>query len=423
MSGLLEICRSPPSSEYVTVMEKNGEMKYVSSNMAEPLLGNYPDIRVSRDQARIASCRENVKSAFIPQEKTVWQKALHAWYDQGLTSSFEEIVESKEEGEQENSMDMPSTSLAQVLKQPGHVPVTHLAWDPSGKLLLSSSPTDTAIMVWSVPTEACTPLRRFGGGGISLLSWSPDGSKVLSATLSSMFRVWETTSWNCEVWSQLSGRCIAACWSCDGKMLLFAMEADPVLYCIKFGTLQHDFMLKDDTTAQVKSGSMGSAPMAVAVADLSDVILTSQSGEDVRIGGFVQQMVWNKTSERLAVLCRGPDEKISPFIIIFKTARHPVLQLLPSGFVKGEVGEIPHHIAFQPSFDQGALLSVVWSSGRVGYVPMYFVVEEHIASAQFQHTAVNGHSTRQLYTTPDSCAQNLCDHELQFLGKDMVLNR
>lgn len=24
-----------------------------------------------------------------------------------------------------------------------------------------------------------------------------------------------------------------------------------------------------------------------------------------RIGGFVQQMVWNKTSERLAVLCRG----------------------------------------------------------------------------------------------------------------------
>lgn len=74
----------------------------------------------------------------------------------------------------------------------------------------------------------------------------------------------------------------AACWSCDGKMLLFAMEADPVLYCIKFGTLQHDFMLKDDTTAQVKSGSMGSAPMAVAVADLSDVILTSQSGEDVR---------------------------------------------------------------------------------------------------------------------------------------------
>lgn len=43
-------------------------------------LGNYPDIRVSRDQARIASCRENVKSAFIPQEKTVWQKALHAWW-------------------------------------------------------------------------------------------------------------------------------------------------------------------------------------------------------------------------------------------------------------------------------------------------------------------------------------------------------
>lgn len=51
---------------------------FISENYFQ--LGNYPDIRVSRDQARIASCRENVKSAFIPQEKTVWQKALHAWW-------------------------------------------------------------------------------------------------------------------------------------------------------------------------------------------------------------------------------------------------------------------------------------------------------------------------------------------------------
>lgn len=36
-----------------------------------------------------------------------------------------------------------------------------------------------------------------------------------------------------------------------------------------------------------------------------------------------------------------------------------ILSVCCSGFVKGEVGEIPHHIAFQPSFDQGALLSVV----------------------------------------------------------------
>lgn len=32
-----------------------------------------------------------------------------------------------------------------------------------------------------------------------------------------------------------------------------------------------------------------------------------------------------------------------------------------SGFVKGHVGEVPHHISYQPSFEKGALLTVVSS--------------------------------------------------------------
>lgn len=41
----------------------------------------------------------------------------------------------------------PSSGCAQVLSHPGHSPVTSIAWSPSGSLLVSASPMDTAMMV------------------------------------------------------------------------------------------------------------------------------------------------------------------------------------------------------------------------------------------------------------------------------------
>lgn len=36
--------------------------------------------------------------------------------------------------------------------------------------------------------ESCVPLQRVGGGGVTYLSWSPDGSRLLAATPSALFR-------------------------------------------------------------------------------------------------------------------------------------------------------------------------------------------------------------------------------------------
>lgn len=141
----------------------------------------------------------------------------------------------------------PSSGCAQVLSHPGHSPVTTIAWSPSGSLLVSASPVDTAMMVgarffflsiflsqvnlimhelyiqytvcfqscsyddmsfrfqllqigsqlyvvlcliqvWNVAAEICVPLQRVGGGGVTNLSWSPDGSRLLAATPSALFR-------------------------------------------------------------------------------------------------------------------------------------------------------------------------------------------------------------------------------------------
>nr|XP_022307966.1 LOW QUALITY PROTEIN: aladin-like [Crassostrea virginica] len=180
----------------------------------------------------------------------------------------------------------PSTSSCQVLQQNHHAPVTCLAWDPSGRILLSASPVDTSLMAWDVPCmETCIPLRRLGGGGVSLLRWSPDGSKVLSATPSQLFRVWETRTWTCEVWTKCTSRC---------KMIK--------VRCCPIYVLCHDSV------------------------------------------SF-------------------------------------------SGLVQGETGEYPLHVSFQPSFDRGALLSVVWSSGVLRYVPLYFIPSDKIQNAQYHQPA------------------------------------
>lgn len=37
-------------------------------------------------------------------------------------------------------------------------------------------------------SESGVPLQRVGGGGVTFLSWSPDGSHVLASTPSALFR-------------------------------------------------------------------------------------------------------------------------------------------------------------------------------------------------------------------------------------------
>ncbi|CAG5120832.1 unnamed protein product, partial [Candidula unifasciata] len=81
----------------------------------------------------------------------------------------------------------PSSSTVQILHCGGCSPVTSLAWSPDGDHLISASPRHASIMVWDVPRETSVALRRDRGGGVSLLSYSTDGSKLFTSTLSPLF--------------------------------------------------------------------------------------------------------------------------------------------------------------------------------------------------------------------------------------------
>ncbi|XP_033762982.1 LOW QUALITY PROTEIN: aladin-like [Pecten maximus] len=498
MSGSIFTIFPPvPAEDSITLCEQNGQMVNVRSDGRVPAanrLPGYPDVTIPKDTTKSLSQRENAKSAFLSHDETVWKRAMHAWYEIGLSGVFEEIVNSQDEVPkwaaamarstltfvrgtnslhgslfphlsmsnediirkfthmvewasspvrafawhphttkfayameddsikvhmarnelvptlkhklQKNVSDLawrpqsasvlavacqsciliwqveptslatrPSTSSVQVLQQSNHAPVTSLSWDPNGCVLLSASPVDTAILAWDVPMETCIPLRRGGGGGVSMVSWSPDGSKVFTATPSNVFRVWETTRWSCEKWTKCLGRCKAACWSPDGSVLLFTTEREQIIYSLTFSTSRND-----------RGIVIGGSQSAVASVDLSEVEVKTEDNEDVEIGGLVHNMVWDSNGERLAVLLGG-GKNTKRMVVLFRTKVSPLLEVTPCGYIRGDNCGIPYHISFQPNYDNGALLTVVWSTGSVGYVPLYFVASDVVEYHRFQQNA------------------------------------
>jgi len=275
-----------------------------------------------------------------------------------------------------------SATYVQWLSYPGHSPVTCVQWDPRGKLLLSSSPRDSTMIIWDVASLASVPLRCVRGGGVSLIRWSPDGQRVFVATPTTTFRVWETHTWTNDSWFG-SGRCHAACWSPDGNILLTSMRDEPLVYSVTF------------SNAPSGSGDLvGGSKMALPVIDLSPVIL--QAGDEhLSIGGNAQLMEWDKSGKRLAICFNRKDSR-QELIAVFRTKTKPTLDISPCGFIRGRPGDVPQHFAFQDGFEGGALLTVCWSSGEISHIPFLFPT----SSSPWEDNMISGHTAQNVYASP-----------------------
>ncbi|XP_074623244.1 aladin-like [Acropora palmata] len=254
------------------------------------------------------------------------------------------------------------SSSVRHLSYPGHSPVVTLSWSPSGQLLVSGSPADSNLLVWDISLESATPLYR-AGGGVTLTTWSPDERNVFAATPSSLFRVWETQSWTCDKWSNLAGACQAACWSRDGKILVFSVANESALYSLQF----QDISDKQNNTSTSKG-----ARLAVKCADLAPHTWEMEQ-ESVTVGGFVRSMAWDPLGERLAVIFKGETEEAQELVTVFKTRLTPTFEIIPSGFVRGPPNTVPELVTFQQNFKKGALLTVCWSDGSVSFIPFLFL--------------------------------------------------
>eukprot|EP00095_Tigriopus_kingsejongensis_P003750 maker-scaffold911_size81771-snap-gene-0.22 protein:Tk03750 transcript:maker-scaffold911_size81771-snap-gene-0.22-mRNA-1 annotation:"Aladin" len=245
----------------------------------------------------------------------------------------------------------PSASCVTILPTPpGHAPVTSLQWDPKGNLLLSSSAADTSMILWNTASETKIPLRRVGGGGVHMVLWSPDASKVFAATPSTSFRVWDTIhQWTHERWNVLGGHVNSACWSPCGQYLLFTTNEEPLMFCLNFHPVD------------------GSSAAAVPVADLTNIEV-EVNHQIKTVGGLVQSMKWDPMGERLALSFQKSD-----VIALFATTLSPVLSLSPIGLIQGLDGETPMVVEFAQQCNEGSLLTVAWSSGRLQHIPLFYV--------------------------------------------------
>ncbi|KAI8439177.1 hypothetical protein MSG28_013024 [Choristoneura fumiferana] len=241
----------------------------------------------------------------------------------------------------------PSSSNAVVLKQPNHSPVTDVSWSPNGDLLISCSGADTSMLVWDVSMETAVPLRRVAGGGIVFSRWSFDATKVIAATSSIIFRVWDTKQWIPERWCARGGRAVAACWG-PNNVLLFAAKGEPIVYSLS------------------NTGLMNGAQTSKALPVLDVTKVELPSGEPV--GGPILDMCWDPTGRYLALLF----EESALVAVFCTTSLLMQLKITPCCFVSGLEMEVPSTMAFQQNFADGACLTVAWSSGRVQHFPIVY---------------------------------------------------
>lgn len=170
----------------------------------------------------------------------------------------------------------PSAACVSLLSEDlkHHQPVTSLQWNPQGTLLLSCCASDNSMYVWNTASELSVPIKRLGGGGVHLATWSPLGSAVVAATTSTVFRIWNTSNWTPERWWTQSGFINNFAWSPCGSTILFTTSEDCRIFCLR--------LTADDEEVQ-------SAGAAVPIMDLSKALMSLTECEDeLVVGGQVQ---------------------------------------------------------------------------------------------------------------------------------------
>ncbi|KAK3878112.1 hypothetical protein Pcinc_017224 [Petrolisthes cinctipes] len=271
-----------------------------------------------------------------------------------------------------NAMLRPSGSCATFLPCPGTSPITTLSWHPRGNVLVCAGGSSSQVVVWDVWREVSVVVHSGSGGTVTLAVWSPDSSRLFVAYSSKIMRVFETHGWNYEQWS-VDSPVVSAVWSRRGHLLLFVTQEDPVLYHLAF----------------LPGEGVGGTQVAAQVADLTQIAVATLEGDQISVGGAVKQIAWDPRSERLAVVFHN-----SQLLALFHTHTHPSLHLAPGGFICGEPGCVPVTVSFQQNLSSGAVLSVVWSSGKVTHLPMRYSSRDPLAASFIHNTSLShAHST------------------------------
>lgn len=238
------------------------------------------------------------------------------------------------------------TLKSQSLTLANPVPVTSMAWNPSGTLLAAASIASPDIQLWDVDQQTATPLKRVGMPA-ALVNWSPNGGFLCATTTSNVFRIWKMDTLSQSRWSIDRGTVQSACWTPCNNFMLFVTSEEPFLYCLGF-VEEHLFAQKSPPARQ-----------AIPIAELTKTEL-----DGIEVGGLVQSVCMNLRGTLLAI-----SFKETNLIAIFSLSRSKfLLNVTPFGLINGLGVEYPVITAFENTKDRD-VLTICWSSGRVQYFP------------------------------------------------------
>ncbi|KAJ3123715.1 hypothetical protein HK098_001693 [Nowakowskiella sp. JEL0407] len=298
----------------------------------------------------------------------------------------------------------PNAAWMTFLSYPLFHNVSCLSWSPDGIYLAVGSGTSSTILIWNAILETCTPLRNGSWKGTREIKWSNDGSYLVQVGFSNQIRFWETHSWT-NKFKIMNGKVHSVFWMKDNKTIIYGLEDTAKVYAIR---ILNGFVITE-----------------CAVSDLAPSLNLICGNDTMNVTGPIKKMELNASNSRLAVtfgpLVQSKDKQndeddddsverstvFSSEVLAMFTFEEANLRFRLNGYIEGpkwnrkmvlsnpsspfyesvttsnptsqdeeddnfELKPVPDVFQFAKQFDRGALLSVAWENGKIGFIPCHF---------------------------------------------------
>ncbi len=100
--------------------------------------------------------------------------------------------------------------------------VWSVAWSPDGTRVATAS-SDKTIKIWDLATGQCETINGHSDWVYSV-AWSPDGRQIASASHDCTVKIWDLVTGQCETLDGHSGPVYSVAWSPDGKQIASASD-------------------------------------------------------------------------------------------------------------------------------------------------------------------------------------------------------
>ncbi|VDK88084.1 unnamed protein product [Litomosoides sigmodontis] len=260
-----------------------------------------------------------------------------------------------------------------VIEMSSLAPVIQCLWD---------SVFDQALFVVSASSSCLQVLDTNNGESELVGSWtgsrirhvwiSPNGDKIAIAYDGNMMSVYDRHSWHEDRWKKLKGLCVAAAWAPLSDVLFFATNNEPTIRAVYFVKKLQPQSVENN---QFSYGSQST----VTLYDLSGIVLkhadsgsgnsSNSDSKACKVNEFIRDMKISPDGQRIAVVFSG----ISKIVALFMVETTPSFFFAPCGLINGaENFGSATVLSFFPKFQYGALLAIVWSTGKMQYIPLLY---------------------------------------------------